>query len=305
MYRLVNCRRQPLTCIRFASGKATALVIDVGASSISVTPVHDGLILKKGIARSPLGGNYISQQIRLLLSTQQPSVSITPHYLVASKTPVDAGAPSQATLRNFPPEKEPDVSFRHFQEERVITEFKESVVATWPGPGRLGGHSPQGGTNMDVARQHQSRPFEMPDGWNQMFPAIDRYRPVESVFDAKMALSDAANPPPSPSQTIIALIQSALSQIDVDIRTHMLAHTILTGGSSLYQGFAERLQQELMEKYPGTKVRIAASSNPVERKFGSWIGGSILASLGTFHQMWISKKEYEEQGAGIVEKRCK
>jgi actin-related protein len=31
-----------------------------------------------------------------------------------------------------------------------------------------------------------------------------------------------------------------------------------------------------------------------ERRFGSWIGGSILASLGTFHQMWISKKEYEE-----------
>lgn len=294
-----------LTSVRFASGKATALVIDVGASSTSITPVHDGLILKKGIARSPLGGNYISQQLRLLFSTQQPPVPLTPHYLIASKTPVDAGAPSQATLRNFPPGTEPDPSFRHFQEERILTEFKESVVATWPGPGRLSGHSPQGGTNMDMARQHPGRPFEMPDGWNQMFPAVDRYRPVESIFDAKLAFSDAANPPPSPSQTIIALIQSSLSQIDVDIRATMLAHIILTGGSSLYSGFAERMQQELTAAYPGTKVRIAASSNPVERKFGSWIGGSILASLGTFHQMWISRKEYEEQGAGIVEKRCK
>lgn len=294
-----------LTFVRFASGKATALVIDVGASSISITPVHDGLILKKGIARSPLGGNYISQQLRLLFSTQQPPVPLTPHYLIASKTPVDAGAPSQAVLRNFSPGTEPDPSFRHFQEERILTEFKESVVATWPGPGRLGGHSPQGGTNMDMARQHPGRPFEMPDGWNQMFPAVDRYRPVESIFDVKLALSDAANPPPSPSQTIIALIQSSLSQMDVDIRATMLAHIILTGGSSLYSGFGERLQQELTAAYPGTKVRIAASSNPVERKFGSWIGGSILASLGTFHQMWISRKEYEEQGAGIVEKRCK
>ncbi len=291
--------------VSFASGKATALVVDVGASSISISPIHDGLILKKGIARSPLAGNYISQQLRLLFSTQQPPIPLTPHYLIASKTPVDAGAPSQATLRTFAPGKEPHSSFRTFQEERVLTEFKESVVATWPGPGRLGGHSQAGGTNLDLARQHPGKPFEMPDGWNQMFPPLDRYRPIESVFDAKIALSDAANPPPSPSQNIIALIQSSLSQIDIDIRAVMLSHIVLTGGSSLFSGFAERLQQELNLAYPGFKVRISASSNAVERKFGSWIGGSILASLGTFHQMWISRKEYEEQGAGIVEKRCK
>lgn len=33
---------------RFAGGKASALVIDVGASNLSVTPVHDGLVLRKG-----------------------------------------------------------------------------------------------------------------------------------------------------------------------------------------------------------------------------------------------------------------
>ncbi|MCP4883322.1 MAG: hypothetical protein GY908_05990 [Flavobacteriales bacterium] len=27
-----------------------------------------------------------------------------------------------------------------------------------------------------------------------------------------------------------------------------------------------------------------------------WIGGSILASLSTFQQMWISKEEYNEPG---------
>lgn len=158
---------------------------------------------------------------------------------------------------------------------------------------------------MDMARQHPGKPFEMPDGWNQLFPALDRYRPIEAVFDAKIALSDASNPPPSPSQTITALVQSSLSQIDVDIRGNLLQNIVLTGGSSLYTGFGERLHQELTAAYPGMRVRIAANSNPVERKFGSWIGGSILASLGTFHQMWISRKEYEEQGAGIVEKRCK
>lgn len=57
--------------------------------------------------------------------------------------------------------------------------------------------------------------------------------------------------------------------------------------------------------YPGPRVRVYAPGQVVERKYASWIGGSILGSLGTFHQMWISKKEYEEHGPNIIEKRCK
>lgn len=47
---------------------------------------------------------------------------------------------------------------------------------------------------------------------------------------------------------------------------------------------------------------IAAAS--LERKFGTWIGGSILASLGTFQQLWVSKAEYDEMGASIFMDRC-
>lgn len=288
----------------FSAGKPTALVIDIGASNISVTPVHDGLMLKKGVIRSPLAGNFISSQLRLLFSTTQPPINLTPHYLITSKTAVDAGSPSQATYRTFPPSTAPSQSFRYLQEERVLTEFKESVVQVWPGPGRLAGHTQQGGTNEDVAKAQPGRSFEMPDGWNQMF-GVERYRAVEGVFDAKMALSDAANPSPSQSQTLPNMIQSSLSQVDVDIRPHLLANVVVTGGSSLLLQFNERLNHELMALYPAPKVKVTAPGNTAERRFASWIGGSILASLGTFHQMWISKKEYEEHGAGIVEKRCK
>ncbi|KAF6770857.1 hypothetical protein AHF37_10610 [Paragonimus kellicotti] len=43
---------------------------------------------------------------------------------------------------------------------------------------------------------------------------------------------------------------------------------------------------------------------PPERKYSVWIGGSILASLSTFQQMWISKQEYDESGPGIVHRKC-
>lgn len=231
-----------------------------------------------------MAGNFVSSQIRLLFANSQPPINLTPHYLVNSKTPVDAGSPPQATYRTFPPSTAPADSFRFLQEERVLTEFKESVVQVWGGPGRLGGNNQQGGTNEDLAKMQPNRPFEMPDGWNQMF-GIDRYRPTEGIFDAKMALTDPANPAPSQSQTLPALIQSSLSQVDVDIRPHLLANVVVTGGSSLLFGFNDRLNHELTSLHPSPKVKITAPGNTSERKFASWIGGSILASLGTFHQV--------------------
>ena len=300
-----------LTWTRFAAGKSSALVIDIGASNISVTPVHDGMVLKRGIQHSPLGGDYISSQVRALFKTNSPQpITITPHYLVASKTPVEAGQPAQATYRSFPPDKAPDASFRTLVEERTVTEFKESVVQVWPGPGRLSATGANGTSNEELAKNTPGRPFEFPDGYNQVFGA-ERYRVVESLFDAKAyipdpdASSSTEFPAPTPAQTLPELIKAALNGVDVDIRPHLLYNVVVTGASSLLYGFTDRLNHELTTLYPSPRIRISAAGNTTERKFGAWIGGSILASLGTFHQMWISKTEYDEHGPGIVEKRCK
>lgn len=153
--------------------------------------------------------------------------------------------------------------------------------------GRLGGHNPQGGTNLDLARSHPPRSFEMPDGYNQMF-SEERYRAAEALFDAKMALSNGTVAVPMQHETIPALVQQSLAQVDVDIRPLLLGNIVVVGGSSLLYGFNERLKLELEQLYPGPRVRIYSAGNTVERKYSSWIGGSILASLGTFHQVrWL------------------
>merc|ERR1712223_1469362 len=54
------------------------------------------------------------------------------------------------------------------------------------------------------------------------------------------------------------------------------------------------MQKEITALAPSAmKIKIIA---PPERKYSVWIGGSILASLSTFQQMWISKQEYDESG---------
>merc|ERR1739838_335888 len=58
------------------------------------------------------------------------------------------------------------------------------------------------------------------------------------------------------------------------------------------------MQKEITALAPSTmKIKIIA---PPERKYSVWIGGSILASLSTFQQMWITKYEYDEAGPSIV-----
>jgi actin len=43
---------------------------------------------------------------------------------------------------------------------------------------------------------------------------------------------------------------------------------------------------------------------PPERNYSVWIGGSLLASLSTFQQAWITKEEYDEVGPCIVHRKC-
>jgi len=66
----------------------------------------------------------------------------------------------------------------------------------------------------------------------------------------------------------------------------------------MFPGIADRMTKELTQLAPSTmRVRVTA---PPERKYSVWIGGSILASLSTFQNLWCSKQEYDESGPGIV-----
>ncbi|KAL8187929.1 UNVERIFIED_CONTAM: Actin, cytoplasmic 2 [Gekko kuhli] len=89
---------------------------------------------------------------------------------------------------------------------------------------------------------------------------------------------------------------------DVDIRKDMYANTVLSGGTTMYPGIADRMQKEIRALASSImKIKIIA---PPERKYSVWIGGSILAFLSTFQQIWISKQEYDESGPSIVHCKC-
>jgi actin-related protein len=69
----------------------------------------------------------------------------------------------------------------------------------------------------------------------------------------------------------------------------------------LFPGFAERLEDEARDIRIDGKVDIIATP---ERKFATWIGGSMLTELSTFKSAWITKSDYEEHGPSIAHIKC-
>ena len=70
----------------------------------------------------------------------------------------------------------------------------------------------------------------------------------------------------------------------------------------MFQGIVERMTKELTALAPPTmKIKVVT---PPERKHSVSIGGSILSSLSTFLQVWISKGEYDGSCPTIAHRKC-
>uniref|UniRef100_A0A8C7SFM6 Actin, alpha, cardiac muscle 2 n=1 Tax=Oncorhynchus mykiss TaxID=8022 RepID=A0A8C7SFM6_ONCMY len=118
--------------------------------------------------------------------------------------------------------------------------------------------------------------YELPDG-QVITIGNERFRCPETLFQPSFIGMESAG--------IHETTYNSIMKCDIDIRKDLYANN-----------------KEITALAPSTmKIKIIA---PPERKYSVWIGGSILASLSTFQQMWISKQEYDEAGPSIVHMKC-
>ncbi|KAH8836083.1 actin-2 [Flagelloscypha sp. PMI_526] len=133
--------------------------------------------------------------------------------------------------------------------------------------------------------------YELPDG-QVITLGNERFRAPEALFKPHLIGFDKGG--------IAEMLNDSINGCDVGIRTELHKNVVLSGGSTMYPGIADRLQKELTHLTQGD-IKIVA---PQERQNSVWIGGSILASLSTFTSMWISKEDYNENGPSIVHRKC-
>jgi len=135
--------------------------------------------------------------------------------------------------------------------------------------------------------------YELPDG-QVITIGNERFRCPEVLFNPSMIGMESVG--------IHEALCNCVKSCDIDIRKDLFSNIILSGGTTMYAGIADRVQKEVTDaSAPTLKIKVIA---PPERKYSIWIGGSIVTSLSTFQTMWVTKEEYEESGAAIIHRKC-
>lgn len=132
----------------------------------------------------------------------------------------------------------------------------------------------------------------------------ERIKVTESLF--KPSLLGLETP------SLSALSHSAIVHSPLDLRPELWSNIVLSGGSSLFPGFADRLQTEIRTlcrpttDFPchyslGQSARVVSFA---DRHLQTFIGGSMLASLPNFPLKCISKQQYDEFGSSVIHRHC-
>lgn len=142
-------------------------------------------------------------------------------------------------------------------------------------------------------KEKNSKPYTLPDG-NVINVGNQRFRAPEIMFQPKLCGKDLPG--------VQTLTFNSIMECDLDARKALWENVILSGGSTMYEGYAERLQKELTALAPSA-ISVKVIAQP-DRKYAVFLGAAQLASLSAFQNSWITKQEFDENGVGIVHRKC-
>ncbi len=294
----------------FAHARTTACVVDVGHQGAAAVPVVEGFVLKKATATSSIGGYVLSDRMAewadeklsagekkdgdVEMTDSQPNVGDTEkRYTDRIRAPheVRRVGDKMEDMSQTEKFKKLTMAHRRFHRYRVIHDMKATLLRVEPEVPDAAEEDADGTGILPITaavREALERPHEymLPDG---------------QKIEGEQKLAGALFNEPALSM----LAYDAISNSDSDSRRDLYGGVILTGGCSLIPGTSERFSRELSINTPQQyKLKVLAASVGLEKTCAPWIGGSIVASLGTFQRSWVSKAEFDEVGAVGSLRRC-
>ncbi|KAG2385491.1 hypothetical protein C9374_003306 [Naegleria lovaniensis] len=254
----------------FTAGRTTGIVLDSGDGISHVVPVYEGFALKHAISKLEVSGRDVTEYLRSILG-------------------------------------ERGYFFHTTAEREIVRDIKEKLCYVATSYFELLKKASTTSNSTDVTNSNSSsdhpnngieKTYELPDG-SIITIGTERFRCTEILFQPNLLNRDE-----SCTEGFHEAIFHSITKCDLELRKDMYTNIVLAGGNTLFEGISERLKREVEQLAPRS-MRIDVSA-PFERKYSAWIGGSLLASLSAFstHQMYMTKKEYEEVGPALVHRKC-
>lgn len=254
----------------YLSSRENALVIDIGGYNTYVTPVHEGFIMNKAMMMYPgFGGEVLTEELRKIVMQKYPKVF------------------DFSCVKN-----------REIYSNSIINDYLEKDFCA------------------DIkACCTKMSDVKLEDGWkyNEIVEKTTYELPDEKTITVSREAYEIpeilVNPELSAKfkvPTIQQMILMIKEKIDIEPRKEMMSNIILCGGTSNISNFIERVQKELMNELYDTHYngRIKSYPGKMERQNSSWVGASVVGSMSIFENMMMTKSEYEEHGALLIERKC-
>ncbi|XP_032213991.1 actin, alpha skeletal muscle 2-like isoform X2 [Mustela erminea] len=145
---------------------------------------------------------------------------------------------------------------------------------------------------MEASSPSYARKFQLPDG-QEITLGPEKFLCPEGLFQADLMGRNSLG--------IHMKAFRSVSSCSPALWKILFGHMVLSGGTGCCPGLRFRLQREIAALVsPTINVKVSSCPSSIH---SAWLGGSILCSLSTFKDMWVTSKEYKDIGASIVRRR--
>ncbi len=280
--------------VAISAARTTALILELGADTTNAVAVLEGTASLRSVHSSPITARQLVRKLAKMLEARHGDLwrARTEHRPVTSGT-VGRSAPTVESGG----ERGSGVALGH-SEAVMWLRSNEAFEAV---------------ARVADAKALEPVEYALPDG-RSISVAPDVQALPSIYFECKHSQLPPSEPVAAP---IWHLTLASVLATEAEWHKELVRNVVLTGGASLLPGLPERLELELRQamrnvsKVAGHEVpsissqahRLGLLGAPHERLHAAWLGGSILASMGTHTQIWMSRAEYDDHGAGLIARK--
>ncbi|WOH01026.1 hypothetical protein DCAR_0520404 [Daucus carota subsp. sativus] len=298
LVHLYEASRRPYGLV---SKSQCSLVVDCGFSFVHAAPVFQNFCVNYGVKRMDLGGKALSNYLKELISYRSinvmdesflmdhvkeklcfVSLDVQRDLMIARKRGNDNIFKCTYVL--------PDgVTYT----KGFVKDPAEADRYRTLSDGATGLHTEKMETDQQEHEEKLENKNKIDLTKNEFSLTNERFLVPEMIFrPADLGMNQAG---------LAECIVRAVNSCHPHLQPVLYESIILTGGSTLFPRFAERLERELRPLVPDNyRVKISTQEDPI---LGVWRGGSLLASSPDFETMCVTKAEYEELGSFRCRKR--